>query len=226
MEKKRLNSIKILVVEDDDLARENTIEYLEEYFFNIYGANNALDGLKLYEQYKPEIIITDIQMPKLDGLEFIKKIRQKDKKVQVIILTAFCEKGYLLKAVELQLIKYLVKPIKENDLDLAIKTCIETIENDTNNITNLVDGLIFDSFNLTLIKDKELIKLRTKEIKLLELLIKNKNRYVTYQEIENFVWEEDVMTNDALKSLIKSLKNKSTKKLINNLSGIGYKIAL
>ncbi len=225
--KKRIDdNIKVLIVEDDEIARENAVEYLEEYFSNIYESSNALDALKIYKLKKPDIIITDIQMPKLNGLEFVERIRQKDKKVQVIVLTAFCDKEYLLKAVELQLVKYLIKPINEYELDAAIKTSIETLKSDESNIVKLPNGMVFDLYNLVLLDGKEIIKLRTKELEFLKLLIKNKNRYVTYQEIENFVWEEQVMSKDALKTLVKNLKNKLSKDLILNLSGTGYKIAL
>ena len=74
--------IKVLYVEDDDVARENGVEYLENYFHNIYEAPDAITALTLYEKHNPDIIITDIQMPKLNGLEFVKKIRQKDKETQ------------------------------------------------------------------------------------------------------------------------------------------------
>ena len=105
MLKKYYKNIKILYVEDDEIARENGIEYLENYFELIYDASDAIKALQLYEKYKPDIIITDIQMPKLNGLEFVKRIRQKDKKTQVIIITAFSDKDYLLKAIELGLVK-------------------------------------------------------------------------------------------------------------------------
>ena len=104
-------NIKILYVEDDEIARENGVEYLQNFFEQIYEASDAIKALQLYEKYQPDIIITDIQMPKLNGLEFVKKIRQKDKKTQIIIITAFCDRDYLLKAIELQLVKYLVKPV-------------------------------------------------------------------------------------------------------------------
>lgn len=226
MEKDINRDIRVLVVEDDEIARENAVEYLQDYFENIYEAADAMEALKLYEIYKPEIIITDIQMPKLDGLEFIKRVRQKDKKVQVIVLTAFCDKDYLLKAIELQLVKYLIKPINEKEFDLAIKTSLKSLEDDESNIVKLKDGLIFDMFNLVLFKDEEIIRLRTKEIDLLKLLIKNKNRYVTYEEIENYIWQGQAMTKDALKTLVKNIKIKTAKELILNLSGIGYKIAI
>lgn len=226
MEKDINRDIRVLVVEDDEIARENAVEYLQDYFENIYEAADAMEALKLYEIYKPEIIITDIQMPKLDGLEFIKRVRQKDKKVQVIVLTAFCDKDYLLKAIELQLVKYLIKPINEKEFDLAIKTSLKSLEDDESNIVKLKDGLVFDMFNLVLFKDEEIIRLRTKEIDLLKLLIKNKNRYVTYEEIENYIWQGQAMTKDALKTLVKNIKIKTAKELILNLSGIGYKIAI
>lgn len=217
-------NIKILVVEDDEIALENEVEYLQEYFENIYEAKDAIEALKIYEQIQPSIIITDIQMPKLNGLEFVQRIREKNDEVQIIILTAFCDKEYLLKAIELKLIKYLIKPINEKEFYNALLTCVNNLKNQKSNIINLGNNLIFDMYNLSLVHDNELIKLRTKEVDFLYLLLKNKDRFVTYIEIENFVWCDDVMTKDALKTLVKNLKKKIPSDLIINLNGTGYKI--
>ncbi|MGA1931790.1 response regulator transcription factor [Arcobacter sp. YIC-464] len=217
-------NIKVLFVEDDDIARQNGVEYLENYFDFVYEASNALDALKLYEKEQPHIIITDIQMPKLNGLEFVQRIRQKDKKVQVIVISAFCDKDYLFKAIELQLVKYLVKPVDDKKFDEAISLCVNALKEDSSNIIKLDEQFSFDMFNLTLFKDEELVKLRTKELDFLSLLLKNKNRFVTHSEIENYVWRDDVMSKDALKTLVKNLKNKIPKELISNQWGVGYKI--
>ena len=217
-------NIKVLYVEDDDIARENGIEYLENFFEQIYEASDAIVALQLYEKYKPDIIITDIQMPKLNGLEFVKRIRQKDKKTQIIIITAFCDRDYLLKAIELGLVKYLVKPLKEKEFEEALYLCIDNLENCESNIVKLDENTFFDMFNKNLVVDGEIVKLRTKELAFLELLLKNKNRYVSYNEIENFVWDDSVMTKDALKTLVKNLKTKIPKNLILNLTNSGYKI--
>lgn len=216
--------IKVLYVEDDDIARENGVEYLENYFEQIYEAADALTALKLYETITPDIIITDIQMPKLNGLEFVKRVRQKDKKIQIIVLTAYSHKDYLFSAIELQLVKYLIKPIKEKELEEALYTCIKSIEEDISNIVDLDDTCSFDTYNQTLVINNEIIKLRTKELDLLLLLIKNKKRYVTYEEIENFVWRDSAMSKDALKTVVKNLKAKLPKETISNLSGTGYRI--
>lgn len=219
-------NIKILYVEDDEIARENGVEYLENYFENIYEASDALNALKLYAKHQPHIIITDIQMPKLNGLEFVQRIRKTDSKTQVIVISAFSDKDYLLKAIELQLVKYLIKPIKESELKQALISCIESVENDTSNIIALSEVCTFDIFNQTLLQNGDIIKLRTKEIDFLTLLLKNKNRYVTYSEIENNVWNDSAMSKDALKTLVKNIKTKIPKELILNLSGTGYKIDL
>lgn len=224
MIKNKYKNIKILYVEDDEIARENGIEYLENFFEHIYEASDAIIALQLYEKYKPDIIITDIQMPKLNGLEFVKRIRQKDKKTQIIIITAFCDKDYLLKAIELGLVKYLIKPVKEKEFEEALFLCVNSLQEDISNIVKLENNSYFDIFNKNLVINEEIVKLRTKEILFLELLIKNKNRYVSYEEIENYVWDESVMTKDALKTLVKNLKTKLPKDLILNLTNSGYKI--
>jgi two-component system, OmpR family, response regulator VanR len=226
MIKKMYKNIKVLYVEDDEIARENGIEYLENFFQIIYEANDAITALKLYEKHKPDIIITDIQMPKLNGLEFVKRIRQKDKKTQIIIITAFSDKDYLLKAVELHLVKYLVKPVREKEFEEALFLCINALENDDTNIVKLDEFTYFDTFNKNLISNDEIVKLRAKELSFLELLIKNKNRYVSYEEIENYVWSDSVMTKDAIKTLVKNIKTKIPKDLILNLTNSGYKIGI
>ena len=120
--------------------------------------------------------------------------------------------------------KYLIKPVNEKDLDEAISLCVESLKNDISNIVQLDTNSYFDMFNQTLVINDEIMKLRAKEVLLLILLIKNSNRYVTYEEIENFVWKDSVMSKDALKTVIKNTKTKLPDDLITNLSGTGYKI--
>lgn len=217
-----MKTLKLLFVEDDEIARENACEYLEEYFETIYEAKDGLEALSIYKQYKPDIIITDIQMPKISGLELVETIRKTDLETQIIITSAYSTKEYLLKAVELGLVKYLIKPINEKDLLGALKSCSQSLKKNAS--INLKDEYIYDKYNKTLMYKDEVIKLRAKELLLLELLIKNHARYLTYSEIEHYVWSDDVMSKDAIKTLIKNLKNKLPKDSILNLSGTGYKI--
>jgi len=76
----KYQNIKILFVEDDDIARENAVEYLREKFQEVIEAKDGLEAWQLYTQYQPQIIITDIMMPKINGLELVERIRKNDKK--------------------------------------------------------------------------------------------------------------------------------------------------
>lgn len=117
-----------------------------------------------------------------------------------------------------------MKPIKENELKDALELCVNNLKNSSTNIIKLNESSVFDKYNHTLLINDKLIKLRIKETDLLTLLLNNKDRYVTYEEIENYVWKDFPMTKDALKTLVKYLKQKISKDIISNQNGVGYKI--
>lgn len=217
-----LKNLKILYIDDEDLIRENAVEYLNFYCDNVYQADNGINGFETYEKFQPDIIISDIKMPKLNGIDMVKKIRQKDKKTKIILATAFLETSYLLEAIELGLVKYLIKPITANKLLPVIKFCIENIVEDKS-IFYLDKEFSFDILNKTLFFKNEQITLTKKELLFLELLIKNNRRAVKYSEFDSYVWQGE-MTEDSMRSLVKDLRKKISKNIIRNLSGIGYQI--
>ncbi len=220
----KYQNIKILFVEDDDIARENAVEYLREKFQEVIEAKDGLEAWQLYTQYQPQIIITDIMMPKINGLELVERIRKNDKKTHIIITSAFSTKEYLLRAIELQLVKFLIKPITQEQLDEALQMCCAMSSASLCNIIDLGNECYFDEYNKTIVCKNEVFQLRTKESLLLELLLKNTRRYVTYEEIEHVVWQNSSMSKDALKTVIRDLKNKLPHGVLKNLSGTGYKI--
>lgn len=219
-----LKNLKILYIDDEKFIRENAIEYLSFYSDNVYEACDGQDGLKKYEDIKPDIIITDIKMPKLNGLEMIKQIRKKDKTTKIIVATAFLETSYLIEAIELGLVKYLVKPIMEDTLLPILQKCTEDVIKEQS-IFTIVGGFQFDILNHSLFLEKKQIPLTKKELLFLELLIKNSARAVKYDEFNSYVWNGD-MSEDALRSIVREIRRKTTKESIKNISGIGYQINL
>ncbi|MDK2042410.1 response regulator [Aliarcobacter butzleri] len=217
-----LKNLKILYIDDEDLIRENAVEYLNFYCDNVYQADNGINGFETYEKFQPDIIISDIKMPKLNGIDMVKKIRQKDKKTKIILATAFLETSYLLEAIELGLVKYLIKPITANKLLPVIKFCIENIVEDKS-IFYINNEFSFDILNKTLFHKNEQIILTKKELLFLELLIKNNKRAVKYSEFNSYVWQGE-MTEDSMRSIVKDIRKKISKNIIRNLSGIGYQI--
>jgi DNA-binding response OmpR family regulator len=219
-----LKNLKILYIDDEKLIREDAVEYLSFYCENVYEACDGNDGLKKYQEHKPDIIITDIKMPKLNGLDMIKQIRKKDKTTKIIVATAHLETSYLMDAIELGLVKYLVKPIMEDTLLQVLEKCTEDVVKEQS-VFNISGGFAFDILNHTLFKKDTQIPLTKKELLFLELLIKNSNRAVKYDEFSNYVWD-GYMSEDALRSIVREIRKKTTKESIKNISGIGYQISL
>jgi len=214
----------LLFVEDDALVCRVAIAVLKPYFKNIYEAKDGEEALAIYKEKKPDIIITDIEMPNMDGLSFCKKIREKNRKIPIIITTAYTTTGYLLEAISLNLIKYLVKPVKEEELFEALKSCVEHIEVNNPSIITINKKIKFDILNHTLMEDNSIISLTESQYLLLSILIKHQGRIVSYTEIENHIWVDKVMSSDALRSLVRDVRKIIGKDSISNISKYGYRI--
>jgi len=216
----------LLCVEDSPLSRHMIVEYLEDDFFEIYEASDGEEALKIYEEKKPSIIISDLNMPKINGLQLIKKIRQTDKETPVIMLTAYTDTEYLLEAIELNLVKYLTKPLDEEKLDEALEICALSLENKTKTVVQLTKEHAYDFANATLVFNGVIVSLPHALHKFLTLLIQNKHRAVSYQEIEERIWGDKLMTDSALRSLTHNIRKKIHPKIIENISKQGYRIKL
>jgi len=219
-----LENLSILYIEDEPLIRQNAVEYLSRYCHKVYEAEDGQIGLLLYKQHNPDLIITDIKMPKLNGLDFVSKVRQEDKSTPVIITTAHSDTEYLLKAVELQLVKYLIKPITSDKLQEALSMACDTLQNDTTSLILLDKHTQYDTLNQTLFVNKQHIKLTHNEVLFFDFLVKNAQRAITYEEIESLIWAYEGMSMDALRSLVRGLRKKLGGDFIENISGIGYRL--
>ncbi len=221
-----LEDLTILYAEDESEIRETVTEVLELYVDKVITANDGAEALELYNLYKPSILLLDICMPKINGLDVLKEIRKEDLSTPVIIMTAYTEQNYLMSAVELYITKYLVKPFNKDDLVVALDECIKVMTNKTTQEIKLTQNIIYDVKNQTVFKDGETKTLNKKEALLLNLLIKNSPNVISYENIEYHIWEDISVSTDAFKSLVKDLRKKTSKELIKNISGIGYKIEL
>jgi DNA-binding response OmpR family regulator len=165
-------------------------------------------------------------MPKMNGLEFSKKIRTLSN-TPIIITTAYTTTQYLLEAIELNLVKYLIKPIVEEKLKKALKICFNYLEKENTLVIDLTSQHTYNALNHTLITNKsEITSLTITQTKFLDLLIKHKNRAVSYEEIENHIWHAKGMSEAALRSLIYDLRQMTHKNVIKNVSKIGYRVQL
>ena len=128
--KEFLKKLTILYVEDDDLARTQLSKILNRLFKNVIQARNGLEGFETYQEHKLtdskiDLILSDINMPKLSGIEMLEKIREHDSEIPVIFTTARSETEYLLKAISLNANHYALKPIDKEDVILRIQKVCE-----------------------------------------------------------------------------------------------------
>ena len=221
---KDFSKLTLLYVEDDTITRENAVEYFSDMFANILEASDGLEAYQIYEEESIDIIITDIEMPKLNGLEMAKKVRKLNKKIPIIITTAFTTNEYLLEAVELQLIKYIAKPVSPKTLNDALDLAYDYLNE--GNIFTITATTFFDQLNKTLFVKEKLIKLTKNETILLDLLVKHHQRVVTFTEIEHLIWYERSMSMDSLRSLVKNLRKKMQGDYIENHLGHGYQLSI
>jgi DNA-binding response OmpR family regulator len=167
-------------------------------------------------------------MPKIDGLTLAKKIRQIDKDVKIIITTSYAEQDKLLQAIELYLVRYIIKPIELNVLKDAIDKAIDEIENSRDNkrVFLLDKDMTWDARSQLLISNNKEIKLTKNERKLLELLSRDKNKVFTFFEIFDYLSYDDFDKEydaNQIRALVKLIRKKIPKNAIMNVYGEGYR---
>lgn len=220
---KKLENSTILYIEDDDITRENISSFLKRKCKTLILAKDGKEGLEQFEKSNANIIITDIEMPNLDGLSMAKKIRANSKNTQIIITSAYTSNEYLLEAVNLHLIKYIVKPISLIKLNEALSDCENFLEDNVLTKRYFSEDIFYDTYTKELVNQNEIISLSKNERALLDLLIKNHPSSSSYEAIENNVYDF-ASSKNAIKLLVKALRTKIGKESISNVSGLGYKI--
>ncbi len=220
----KLKTLTILYAEDEEGIRKNITDSLKYYMKDVYEASNGQEAYDIYKEKKPDIILSDIHMPIMDGIEFVKKLRKEDRSTPVVMITAHTDKKYLLEAVELHMEKYIVKPLELDELFDILKKCVNVLKINDITILEVDSNYSYDYDRKELLYKDEVIILNKKEMSFLELLISNQNRVVTYEELQEYVWADDIMTDSALRSLVRNLRKKLPTDLIFNLSGIGYRL--
>ncbi|MGE4268329.1 MAG: response regulator [Deferribacterales bacterium] len=123
-----LKNLSIMHVEDDTSVRESLMRFLKRRFETIFTAKDGQEGLEMYQVNRPDIVITDIQMPVMDGIEMAKRILEINPEAVIVITTAFNEKPYIDKASEIGIFEYLKKPVVKEDLTLTLRKCAERIK--------------------------------------------------------------------------------------------------
>lgn len=222
----KIRDISILLAEDETELRESLYEYLQIFFNRIYVAECGNKAYDIYKQKRPNIILTDINMPNLDGLDMIAKIRREDKETKIIVMSAHSEQEKLLQAIKLHLESYLIKPIKMDTLKKALFETVDLIRKTTSRVYT-TENMYWDASTNTLWYNSKEIKLRKMENLLLKLLFSRPNHCFNARDIFDYLHEEKEnkeFSTHAVTSLMKRIRTKLPEDIIQNIYGSGYRI--
>lgn len=220
---------RILLVEDDDTLSMIIVETLQRDGFELYTASNGEEGLLRYSKIKPDIIIADVMMPKMDGFEMARKIRQIDKNVPLLFLTAKSEIDDIVTGFELGGNDYLKKPFKMLELIVRIKALLRRNIHDEDYEYPIGDYVLrLDT--QTLIHSNKSIELSSIEARLLKKLIVNKGSTVEASALMVLIWQrDDPYSRNSLHGFIHKLRqylNLDERITIINQRGIGYMLTV
>ena len=219
---KRLQPLTLLIAEDDESTRKWLSRVLSIYFKEVRIAKDAMQALELFEQNPSDVIISDIEMPQVDGLYLLQKISLLSPSTIRVVMTAYNTPEYINRAVESNVDFYLKKPIDIDELLVAIAS-IASKDSSLNEVVFLNEVYSYDYKQKLVKTDKESIKLTKKEVLLFELLLKNKKSVVSIEQIEHSVWREPVSA-DAIRMVVVGIRKKLYQGIIENVKGLGYRI--
>lgn len=214
--------LKILYAEDNEKIRDSYALVLKRYFNEVIEACDGKEAFDLYELHQPHIVLTDINMPFLDGLELVKLIRQNDATTKIIVFSAYSDQEKLMKAIPLGLSSYLVKPIKGDAFKKAVFDVATSL--DKSDGLKLSYRYIFDKEGRKLLDNNEQISLTNQECKILTMLTECMPTPVSHESITYELWDEYDEKNYAkLQNVVKRLRKKAPE-LIESVYGFGYRV--
>ncbi len=222
---KILKNLNILYVEDEDAIIDKYAYFLKELFREVHIARDGEEAFYLYEENNIHIILLDLLIPKLNGINLAKKIRKIDDNVALIALTAHSDREILLDIIDLNFSSYLIKPVGRSDLMNALLKVSKKLDSSKN--IPLPCDCSWDDKSKTLFCGEDTVSLTKRESKLFELLVAKAGVPCSDDEIFFYVWGDDfnkVVTNSSIRTLVKNLRKKIPQDLIKNQYGVGYKI--
>lgn len=218
-----LKNKTVLFAEDDKIIRIQITEVLEMLFQKVFVAEDGKTAYEIYEEEHPDIVISDIKMPILDGLSLIEKIRMSDYATPVVLITSFTEQELLVNAANLSIDGYIIKPI---DFKALVRTISKSMQRAHKNqgLIQIAKDVFYHSGTQELYQNGVIVILGIKELELLKLLIANGSKTVTKERISEVLWPLDTICESSIKNLVLRIRKKLDTDIIVSVRGIGYRL--
>ena len=230
-----MDSTRVLLVEDEVDAREILSFYLNTIFEDVVVAVDGQEALEIFEEDLKnnryfDLVLTDIKMPRLDGMDMIEKMLKLSENQKFIIVSAYKDEEKLLKSINFRVLGYFIKPINvDNMMEILKKAKIEVLkekeENKSKKLLKINKDYKYSVEQKLLYNNSSLVKLSKKEMQLLDVLVKNIGKIVTIKECKLALWNDENKSDTTFRTVMKRLKDKiSINDFILSLKGQGYTI--
>jgi len=213
----------ILIVEDDRESNDNLAYLLKFRFAEVISAYDGLEGWRIYCERCPDVILTDIDMPKMDGLELIRRIRADCSSIPIIVLSSYSHQRYLLDAIPLKLEAYLLKPITMYKLETLLQKLEQSSGGNPPKAIKIDENTHYDFHSKSIFHNGIALRLTHLEISLIELLIRSRGVIVSYEEIEYALYGSQEVSRNALKIVVSNLRKKIPGLNIQVTPKLGYR---
>lgn len=225
-----MNEKCILIVDDEQRMRKIIKDFLRAKGFSILEAEDGEKALEIYQQNQSKImlILLDVMMPKLDGWSVLRQIRQSNKELPIIMLTARGEEQDELFGFELGVDEYISKPFSPKILVARVEAILKRAGKDSKEVKDF-GGIQIDKEGRTVTVDGKPVELSLREYELLVYLVQNENIALSRDKILNNVWNYDYYGDTrTIDSHVKKIRHKLGKKgkYIKTIRGIGYKFEI
>ncbi len=220
---------KILLVDDEPDILEFLGYNLQKEGYEVYTCNNGKDGLAKARATHPHLIILDVMMPEMDGIETCREIRQVPelRNALVIFLTARGEDYSQIAGFDAGADDYVTKPLKPRVLVSRIKALLKRYTPEPGDKTKTVielEGFTIDRERYAVIREGKEFHLPRKEFELLSLLVSKPNKVFTREEILSSIWGDDVIVGDRTIDVhVRKIREKLPEMNIRTIKGVGYK---
>ena len=191
-----LKSKTLLYIKDDEEVLSNISQLLSNFFSKIYVASDGLEGYEIFSKNSIDILLVDIELPSLSGIEVIKRVRETHSTLPIVVISAYTKTDYLLESVELKLDKYIVKPLTTDKLYDMLKVLTKEYHD---------EGKIF--LNKSIYDKKDFTN---KEVEFIKIL--DSKKFISYDELDS-LWEDSPSEN-AIRQFLKKIRKKLDKNSI------------
>lgn len=219
--------MNILLIEDDLTLNELITDYLKLNGNSVVSLEDGMNAIDTIDKTNFDLYIIDINIPHINGLEIVKYIRQKDISTPIIMITASMELENFKTAYKNGCDDYIKKPFYLEELKIRIDKLLSKKSNG-NSLIKISDTITYDTEYEELSVRGEVKRLRKKERLLLNILLKNINKLVSNEIIENYVWENEIKELYPLRQLVNDLRKHfdNGEKFIFAERGMGYKFEI